>query len=208
MVVEAAIKSMASAGATMVDVEIPDLMHYIVYSSLYINHSRSAIDAFLASRPALRYKTIKEIFDAKKYHPMLDLLEDIVGGPEDPYSDPEYYKRYVASEQFRRVVINVMAKAGADALVYPTTQVQSPTRKELNAGRWRTLDFPTNTLIGAQTWMPGISVPAGFTQGGVPVGMEILGLPYREGDLIALAYAFEQATHHRRAPASTPELKG
>ena len=204
-VVEGAIRAMKKAGAKIVDVEIPDLMHYIVYSSLYINHSRSAFDGFLASLP-LKHKTIKAIYDAKQYHPMLDLLEDIVGGPEDPYSDPEYYKRYVTSEQFRRVVINVMAKAGADALVYPTTQVQSPTRKELNAGRWRTLEFPTNTLIGAQTWMPGISVPAGFTKGGVPVGMEILGLPYREGDLIALAYAFEQATHHRRAPASAPEL--
>ena len=54
--------------------------------------------------------------------------------------------------------------------------------------------------------MPAISVPAGFTPEGVPVGMEILGLPYREGDLLALAYSFEQATNHRRAPASTPEL--
>ena len=54
--------------------------------------------------------------------------------------------------------------------------------------------------------MPAISVPAGFTPGGVPVGMEILGLPYREGDLLALAYSFEQATQHRRAPAATPEL--
>lgn len=207
-VVEAAIKAMATAGAKMVDVEIPDLMHYIVYSSLYINHSRSAIDAFFASRPKLPFQSIKAIYDAKKYHPRLDLLEDIVGGPEDPYSDPEYYPRYVTSEKFRRVVINVMGKAGADALVFPTTQIQSPTREELNAGRWPTLQFPTNTLIGAQTWMPAISVPAGFTKGGVPVGMEILGLPYREGDLIALAYAFEQATHHRRAPASAPELKG
>ena len=99
-----------------------------------------------------------------------------------------------------------MANAGVDALVFPTTQVQSPTREELDAGRWKTLEFPTNTLIGAQTWMPAISVPAGFTDGGVPVGMEILGLPYREGDLLALAYAFEQATGHRRAPESAPEI--
>lgn len=207
VVVEAAIRAMKRAGAKIVDVEIPDLMHYIVFSSLYIHHSRSAFDAFFKSRPALGFKTIRELYEAKRYHPRLDLLEMIAEGPADPYSDPEYYKRYVASEQFRRVVINVMGKAGVDALVFPTTQVQSPTRAELNAGRWKTLEFPTNTLIGAQTWMPSISVPAGFTKGGVPVGMEILGLPYREGDLIALAYAFEQATHHRRPPACAPELR-
>lgn len=84
--------------------------------------------------------------------------------------------------------------------------MQSPTRKELNAGRWKCLEFPTNTLVGAQTWMPAMSVPAGFTPGGVPVGMEILGLPYREGDLIALAYAFEQATHNRKPSKHAPEM--
>lgn len=196
----------ALRGASLVDVEIPDLMDYIVYSSLYINHSRSAIDEFMASRPSLAAESVRALVDAKQYHPMLDLFEEIAEGPEDPYSDPEYYPRYTTSEKFRRVVINEMGKVGAEALVFPTTQVQSPRRDDLNAGRWKTLEFPTNTLVGAQTWMPAISVPAGFTAGGVPVGMEILGLPYREGDLLALAYSFEQATNHRRAPASTPEL--
>ena len=201
-----ALVALTAAGAQLVDVEIPDLMDYIVYSSLYINHSRSAIDEFMASRPSLLPKSIRALYDAKQYHPALDLFEEIAQGPEDPYSDPEYYPRYTTAEKFRRVVINQMGKAGAVALVYPTTQVQSPTREELDAGRWKTLEFPTNTLIGAQTWMPAISVPAGFTPDGVPVGMEILGLPYREGDLLALAYAFEQSTNHRRAPVSTPEL--
>lgn len=205
-VVEGAIGALKSAGAKIVDVDLPDVWKFIEYSSLYINHSRSAIDSFIASRPQLPHRTLKEIYDAKKFHPALDLLVDIVGGPTDPYSDSEYYPRYVTAEKFRRSVLNEMGKAGAHALVFPTTQVQSPTRKELNAGRWKCLEFPTNTLVGAQTWMPAMSVPAGFTPGGVPVGMEILGLPYREGDLIALAYAFEQATHNRKPSKHAPEM--
>ena len=205
-VMEDALGSLKVAGATLVDVEIPDMMEYIVKSSLYINHSRSAIDEFIASRPALPIEGMRALYDAKQYHPALDMFEEVALGPDDPYSDPEYYPRYVTAEKFRQVVINQMAKASAAALVFPTTQVQSPTRKDLDAKRWKTLEFPTNTLIGAQTWMPAISVPAGFTPGGVPVGMEILGLPYREGDLLALAYAFEQATNHRRSPASAPEI--
>ena len=141
-------------------------MDHILYSSLYINHSRSAIDEFMASRPSLAAESVRALIDTKQYHPMLDLLEEIAEGPEDPYSDPEYYPRYTTSEKFRRIVINQMGKAGAAALVYPTTQVQSPRRDDLNAGQWKTLEFPTNTLIGAQTWMPAISVPAGFTPGG------------------------------------------
>ena len=80
------------------------------------------------------------MYENKQYHPLLDLFEDIAQGPEDPYSDPEYYQRYVTREKFQQVVVNVMAKAGADALVFPTTQVQSPTREELDAGRWKTLE--------------------------------------------------------------------
>ncbi len=205
-VMQGALAALADCGATLVDVDIPDCAHYVEYTSLYINHSRHDIDKFLASRPQLPMRTVREIFEAKKYHPALDLFEAVVEGPEDPYADPEYLPRYTARETFQRIVVNEMAKAGATALVFPTTQIPSPTRAELDAGRWTTFTYPTNTLVAAQTWMPAMSVPAGFTPAGVPVGMEIVGLPYREGDLLALAYAFEQATQHRRAPASTPAL--
>jgi hypothetical protein len=76
-----------------------------------------------------------------------------------------------------------------------------PTREELNAGKWTVLGFPTNTLIAAQTWMPSICLPAGFTPDGLPVGMEIVVPPYHEPDLFRLGYAFERATGYRRPPA-------
>lgn len=201
---EQSLDAMRAAGGKTVDVVIPDLDHYVEYTSLYITHSRHDIDAFLAKRPAMPMKKVKEIFDAGKYHPALDLFEMLVDGPEDPHSDPEYFQRYTARETFQRIIVNEMAKAGAAALVFPTTQIPSPSRAELDAGKWTTFTFPTNTLIAAQSWLPAISVPAGFTAGGLPVGMEMVGLPYGEAQLLALAYAFEQATHHRRSPASAP----
>ena len=204
--IEDALGAMTGAGAKIVDVTIPKLDYYVEYTSLYINHSRHDIDNFLASREGVPMKTFKEIYDAGKYHPAIDLFPMIVEGPEDPTSDPEYYPRYTAREKFQRIVVNEMAKVGAAALVYPTTQIPSPTREELDAGKWGTFEFPTNTLIAAQTWMPAMSMPAGFTAGGVPVGMEMVGYPYREDDLLSLAYAFEQVTHHRRPPESAPEL--
>lgn len=206
VIIEEALAAMAAVGATLVDVAIPDLQHYIALSSLYITRSRYDIDGFLAARPNLPMKTLKEIIAAKKYHPKLDFLEVLADGPDDPYADPEYYQRYTAREQFQQLVINQMATAGTTTLVFPTTQVPSPSRAELDGGKWPLLDFPTNTLIAAQTWMPAMSVPAGFTPGGLPVGLEIVGLPYREADLLSLAYAFEQATLHRKPSPHVPEL--
>jgi aspartyl-tRNA(Asn)/glutamyl-tRNA(Gln) amidotransferase subunit A len=48
--------------------------------------------------------------------------------------------------------------------------------------------------------LPGISIPCGFTRGGLPVGLQIIGQPFREAGLLAIARAYEQAhgwnTHH------------
>lgn len=206
--IEQALAAMTVAGATLVDVTIPDLQQYIALSSMYITRSRYDIDRFLAARPSLPMKNLKEIVAAKKYHPKLDFLEALAAGPDDPYADPEYYQRYTAREEFQRIVINQMARAETAALVFPTTQVPSPSRAELDAGKWPLLDFPTNTLLAAQTCMPAMSVPAGFTPGGLPVGLELVGLPYNEADLLSLAFAFEQATMHRRPSVHVPELAG
>lgn len=206
-VIEDALATLAAAGAVLVDVAIPDLPHYIERTSLYVAHSRHDIDGFLRGRAQLAGKTLKAIVDAKQYDPRCDLIDALVSGPEDPYAEPDYYARYAAREQFQRLVVNRMAAAGASALLFPTTQVPAPSRAELDAGKWRpVLTFPTNTLIAAQTWMPAVSVPAGFTSAGLPVGLEIVGLPYREAELLSLAYAFEQAAPQRRPSPHVPEL--
>lgn len=88
----------------------------------------------------------------------------------------------------------------------PMLGKEGATREELNAGKWTVLGFPTNTLIAAQTWMPSICLPAGFTPDGLQVGMEIVVPPYHEPDLFRLGYAFERATGYRRPPASAPAL--
>jgi len=68
------------------------------------------------------------------------------------------------------------------------------------------LTYPTNTGIASNTGMPAMTVPAGFTPEGRPVGLEFLAKPYDEPTMLRLGYAFEQATKHRRSPESTPEV--
>jgi Asp-tRNA(Asn)/Glu-tRNA(Gln) amidotransferase A subunit family amidase len=105
-----------------------------------------------------------------------------------------------ARADFARAVLTLMATHRLNALVYPTCQVAPPTFAETDAGVWTTLSFPTNTLIGSQTALPAMTVPAGFTDERLPVGLEILVRPYDEPTLFRVAHGFEQIATHRAPP--------
>ena len=60
-----------------------------------------------------------------------------------------------------------------------------------------------NTFL---VYVPSIVVPAGFTRDQLPTGITFLGRPYDDGNMIKLAYAYEQATRHRKPPASVTPL--
>ncbi len=205
-VVGEAIEAMRGAGAEIVDpVNLPDLMHFIGVTSLYLSQSRYDIDRFLSGRPGSH--TVGELYDSKRFHPRLDLFTAIAEeAPADPEEDPDYHKGLAAREDFRRAILNLMASERLDAIVYPNSQVLPPTRKEIDDWKWTVLTFPTNALIAAQADLPSVCLPAGFAEGDVPVGFELVGKPYGEADLLKLAYAYEAAASPRKAPRSTPPL--
>jgi amidase len=205
-VVEGALEVMRVAGAEIVDpVSVPNLQHFIGVTSLYLSQSRYDVDNFLAERPGSH--TVRVLYDSERFHPRLDLFTAIAEeAPEDPEEDPNYYRGLAAREEFRRTILNVMASQSLDALVYPNSQVLPPTREELDDWKWTVLTFPTNALIAAQADLPSISLPAGFAEGGVPVGFELVGKPYGEADLLRLAYAYEDEAQRRRPPESAPPL--
>jgi amidase len=60
-----------------------------------------------------------------------------------------------------------------------------------------------NTFL---VYVPSITVPSGFTTDNLPAGITFLGGPYSEPAMLKLAYAYEQSTHHRIAPKTTPAL--
>jgi amidase len=197
-VVRAAVEAIGAAGAEVVEVAIPDLTDHIIKTSMYIDRSKHDIDLFLSQLSDPPVRSLREVYEAGHYHRDLDLMDAIIAGPDQPEEEPDYLRRFAARHEFTIAVTNVMAAGELDLLVYPTVQVPPPTM----AGRreWTTLTFPTNTLIAAQTWMPAMTVPAGFTSDGAPVGLELMAKPYDEGALFRCGYAFEQATQHRRAP--------
>jgi Asp-tRNA(Asn)/Glu-tRNA(Gln) amidotransferase A subunit family amidase len=85
-----------------------------------------------------------------------------------------------------------------DAIAYPTIRRKANLIGQAQLGN--------NCHLSSNSGLPAISVPGGFTPDGLPVGMELLGRPWSEPQLIKFAYAYEQATHHRRPPVSAPPL--
>ncbi|MEO1621133.1 MAG: amidase family protein, partial [Cyanobacteria bacterium J06632_3] len=58
------------------------------------------------------------------------------------------------------------------------------------------------------TGFPDITVPMGYTEAGLPVGLSFMAEPYSEPKLIGYAFAFEQGAPTRQAPTTTPPLLG
>jgi aspartyl-tRNA(Asn)/glutamyl-tRNA(Gln) amidotransferase subunit A len=116
---------------------------------------------------------------------------------------------YIQGQQMRRQIIDdfLIAMEPVDLLITPT----GPTPATLLEGDLTTGSEADPDLLAAVmnfsgpfnlTGFPAVSIPCGFTPGGLPVGLQFVAKPWREGPLLAAAQAYEQATDwHRRLPA-------
>ena len=92
-----------------------------------------------------------------------------------------------------------------DVLITPTTPIPAPNLQELQEHpdllRPRELTLLRNTRPINVWGLPAISLPCGFTQAGLPIGMQIIAAPLQETKILQLAHAYEQATAwHKRQP--------
>ncbi len=116
-------------------------------------------------------------------------------------SAAEYIQRRRELEAERRGIRAVFRDV--DVLVTPTMPMAAPAIAELKVNpealRPAELRLLRNTRPFNVWGLPAISVPCGFTEGGLPIGMQIAGPHWREDLVLRVAHAYEQATAwHRR----------
>jgi Asp-tRNA(Asn)/Glu-tRNA(Gln) amidotransferase A subunit family amidase len=154
-------------------------------------------NAYLAQHPAIPVRSLEQVLTSGTHHPALE--QGLRNSQNTESLDTkEYLEHLVKRTTLKQAILQAMAERRLDALAYPTIRRKAAPVGERQLG--------TNCHLSANSGLPAISVPAGFTADGLPVGVELLGRAWSEPLLLKLAYAYEQATQHRRPPASTPAL--
>ena len=200
---EEALADLRRAGAVVIDsVTIPE-MDDLRRRGLWCRRFRYDIDRYLASLgPDAPVKSLDAIVASGRTHPYIQArLEFLAGIEQPPDRDEGCIRARDNQEQLRAVVRRTLAERRLDAMVYPTWS--NPPRL---IGDLNTPHGDNSQDLAPGTGFPAITVPMGYVRDGLPVGLQIFGDAWSESRLIALAYAYEQATHHRRPPPSTPPL--
>jgi len=148
--------------------------------------------------------SLEEIVKSRRFHPSIQQrLESGQAADDVPGQSPGCRSRDEFREKLRAAVLKLMDDRQLDALIYPTWS--NPPRF---IGDLNTPGGDNNQLFAPSTGFPAITVPMGFTNGGtLPAGLQFFGRAWSEARLLSLAYAYEQATHHRRPPSAAPPLR-
>lgn len=187
-IAERALLAMQGAGAELVDPAPIPSAGEIRGSSVLMYEFKASMNAYLAGRGAgTRIRSLQDIIAFNNEHPeeMLKYGQKLLTHAEEKTSgtltEPDYiHDRFNDLRLSRTEGIDAVLDAyGLDAVVFPGDEGET---------------------IGARAGYPSVLVPAGLLSSGLPFGITFTGRAYSEPLLLKLAYAFEQATHHRRAP--------
>ena len=199
-VVRRAVDEMKAHGAMTVDVVIPNLAAMLTASNLLTQEIKVYLGSYL-KKSGGPVASVEELLASGLHVAQLDGILNIANRTADDYlTSDDYRRRLAARDTLGQAVTKVMDDNRLDALAYPIVKRIAPLVGGNQQG--------TNEGLSPQTGFPAMCIPVGFTPGGFPVGMELLGRRFAEPTLIAIAYSFEQSTHHRRPPRLRPSGYG
>ena len=200
-VFDLAVADLRTAGAEIVDpIVIPDLATLASKRASKVETEEQSFKNYVAGSANAPFATRAEAMASPMYPVVLQGARRRWESARPPEA---YYEYLEARETLMTRMLGVMADHALDAIVHKAVEHQ-PTliRDGVNPPYVDQKGAPAiNTFL---VFVPSVVVPAGFTRDDLPAGITFLGRPYDDANMIRLAHAYEQATHHRRAPESTP----
>ena len=196
-VVLEALEQMVELGADTVTIEVPGYDTLSAGSRVVPHEFKWDLIDYLASVPNAPVSSLEELLELGLIHEAMTAAVRRMTAPENRETE-EYLAAMAKREPLRDAIEATMDRHNLDAIVFPTVRRIPAIIGDRQRG--------SNCALSANTGLPALSIPAGFTGGGLPIGMEMVGRTLTDHRLVAMGYAFEQATDHRREPASTPPL--
>jgi Asp-tRNA(Asn)/Glu-tRNA(Gln) amidotransferase A subunit family amidase len=203
---EAAVADLRRAGAELVeDVRVPGFEEFPRPPQTAAT-TKADWERFFAyqgaSFPIRRVAELRDAPEGKRVHPLHSArIAEIAAVTLAPDVDPETIQGRKDEQRYRDAFSWAMDLARVDALALPVW-----TFPPVLLGDRGQSPLGGMTFIASALQWPVVVVPIGFVGEQLPIGMQLLGRPWSEGQLIRFAYAYEQATHHRQPPASAPPL--
>jgi aspartyl-tRNA(Asn)/glutamyl-tRNA(Gln) amidotransferase subunit A len=186
---QASLAEFEKLGAKVVEVDLPDVDSWNAAATMIISAEAAALHGnWLRERPQDYSAQVRA------------RLETGLGVPAAAYID-SLRLRGVALRAFCEKVFSKV-----DALHAPVIGIETPTIAESDVGGGPKMaallaQITRLTRPGNFLGVPALSVQAGFTKTGMPVGMQLLARPFDEATLFALGHAYQRATgHHLKAP--------
>jgi Asp-tRNA(Asn)/Glu-tRNA(Gln) amidotransferase A subunit family amidase len=194
-VVKEAIAKMVEQGAETVDIEIDGLDELTRTSGVIGMEANADLDEYLEDSNA-PVKSMDEILDSGHFHAA---LEQRFRNPLGRDASMDDYDEYFGNRmELAAAIDTAMTANDIDVIVFPTLGVK-PMRVEEG-------QFGSSCQIAAHSGFPAISMPAGFTPDGVPVGIEVVARPFEDSRLVSIGFAYEKIADTRRPPQRTPSL--
>ena len=199
-----ALDTMRQGGADLIDTEKLSIVDQAggAKSTVFKYELKAGLAAYLARLgPSAPVKSLKDILEFNDRHKDTELQffgQDYfhLAEEKEPLTEYEYVEALAKCRRLARTegIDAVMDDLKLDALVAPTMGPACVTDL-VNGDRW----LGGSSSPAAISGYPSITVPAGFVHG-LPLGISFFGRAWSEPVLLSLAYAFEQATNHRKPP--------
>lgn len=214
VVIERALAVLKEQGAELVDVSVPNREKYgAAEFEVLLYEFKPGLAAYLAEyAPGAKIKSMSDVIAFNKQHSERELaffgqkyLE--MSEAKGSLDSKQYLDALATCRRYSREegIDQVMKEHKLDALVAPTTGPAWLT--DIVNGDSSGGSFSSPAAVAGY---PHVTLPAGYVHG-LPVGLSFVGGAWSEAALLGMAYAYEQATMHRKAPrfaASAGKLQG
>ena len=207
--VRSALAELEKLGATLVDVSLPltelSIPVYYVIAPAEASSNLSRFDGVRYGHRAAQYTDLSDMYKKSRSEGLGDEVTRRIMIGTYVLSHGYYDTYYLKAQKIRRLIAEDFQKAFAqcDIIAGPVSPTVAWKIGEKSSDPVANYLADIYTLSSSLAGLPGMSVPAGFGEGGMPVGLQLIGNYFKEAQLLGAAHQFQLATDwHQRQPPS------